>query len=574
MEIMKYIMVILFTVLLVGIVSAEQIDYQEYTDFSEGSNCTLTTPGAGSCVWHGNSTGGNSYMDITSGIAGQDAYVMSATGLQTTYAAGTLVSTCTAFGASKIMLFDSAKTGGVSWTMNTPGRYEVVSTGSSASLYRNGTLVTSQVIVNNPYYVGFGAYSFSGGASGCGSWDDLVYGSSEDRNVLDMPADAGYYIKLDFVNPASNGFYNATTNAVVSANFMPTSFSRSNLSGISMTNESFYLINAQSGTVYETQYTGTDISGIRNFNIGSSIISAGAPYGWYQTKLNNSLSTTRIAYIANGANINFDMADYSIGDNATITYLVDAAYWQPGTYTYRIEIVDAYGTVHNSQNIAASSGSVSYTWTDADTQGVYFAEIIADRISNGEDILMNYDYATVTATFGFNGYVNAAGNATPISGASVTYSQGDTIDNTTSGIDGNYSVSGFLTGIAVWANVSATGYQTQNFTFAVQNGHTIARNITLNATSPTFTGIAIGGVARDGILNGQTITSGYGRPIAGATCYLQNTTNTEMYSSSTNNAGGYIFDESTPVFLTSGRLYDLWCSRSGYSNSPNYSVVA
>lgn len=569
---MKAIWIVLGLFLLVVPVIAVQLNYQNPTDYTDLTNCTVVT--GLQCAWNGSATGQNANVQ-TYGADSGTAVAMYGTASPTTYAAATLNAKTWNFGQGIIRLYDSTKATQATFSLSDitstiNSRHEVVVSGGTAKLYINGILTaTSGALAQNPSYIGFGT-STVGAAGAITWWDDFVYGSSEDTTVLDAPFNT--YMKKDFVNPASSGLFNSTTNALINSNNIAMSFSRSNLSGQCLVNESIYLINQQTGTVYETKYTGTQCSGQRDFDFGSSLVAANAPYGWYQWKLNNTLSE-RVAYIANGANINFDRTDYSIGDNATITYLVDPAYWLPGTYTYRIEIVDVYGTVHNSQNIATSSGSVLYTWTDADTQGVYFAEIIADRISDGENILMNYDQATVTATFGFNGFVKDGGNASTISGALVNYAQGDLADNATSGFDGNYSVSGFLTGIPIWANVSAMGYQTQNFTFTVQNGHTISRNISLNATSQTFTGRAVGGIARDGIFTSpNSITNGYGRPIAGATCYMKNTTNSELYSNVTNNAGGYLFDESIAVYLASGRPYDLWCQRSGYSNSQNYTV--
>lgn len=571
MEIMKHLIMIITFVLLISPVSAAGTwTFQNPDDITNFN--LLDGSGFGRPSYFSNTSGGNSYV-LSTAVGG----ALQNSGAEPfTYAAWTDIANpgfrgFTLYGPTNTTsLWSVSASDGCLGSPSYP-RIEILVDGGIASVYANGIKChnTTTTLAVNPSFISI----INVNSPTTLKIDDVIIGASQDRIVIGIPLTGAYYIKKDFVNPAASGFYNASTGTQISSNYMTTTFSRSNLSGQALINESIYLIYQTTGTVYETKYTGTASAGETVWNIGSSLIASGAPYGWYQVKLNSTLSNDRIAYIANGANINFDMRDYSIGDNATITYLVDPAYWQPGTYTYRIEIVDAYGTVHNSQNIAASSGSVSYTWTDADTQGVYFAEIIANRISNGEDILMNYDYATVTATFGFNGFVNTAGNATPISGSLVTYSQGDTIDNSTSGFDGNYSVSGFITGIPIWANISATGYQTQNFSFTAQNGHTINRNITLNATSPTFTGLAIVGVTRDGILTNTTITNGYGRPIAGATCYLKNTTNSELYTNTTNNAGGYLFDESTSAFLTLDRPYDLWCSRIGYSNSQNYTVV-
>lgn len=570
---MKRLLLLAMLVLVVVPAVAIQLDYQNAEDYSDLSNIT-TVSGGGTATYTNNATAGNAYMSFSTTITTGQVYVMYATPEQTTYAAATQMRSGGGTGGVVAMFNSSKGIIGTIWTSSSTGRFELVTDGGSASLYRDGTLVSSQAISANPFYVGFGAYSNAGTAHSA-QWDDIAYGSTEDKVVIDMPADGGYYIKKDMVNPASSGLFNASTGNVVFSSSIPYSFSRSALNGLSSVNDSIYLINAQTGTVYATQYTGTSSSRSDNFDIGTYLISAGAPYGWYQIKINNTLSD-RIAFIANGANIYFDDDDYSQGDSATVTYLVDSDYWLLGEYTYRIDIIDVYGTVHHTENIATSEGSVSFTWdADEDDQGVYYAEIIADRISDGEDVLLNYDYATLTAYFGFTGNVNAAQTALPIEAANVSYAQGDTVETDSSGFHGNYSVSGFLTGIPIWANVSADGYETQNFTFTVMNGHTITRNITLNETTPSYTGLGIGGVCRDGVFTSpNSITGGYGRPIPSATCYLLNTTHSESYNTTGNNAGGYLFDESGSVFLTSGRVYDLWCQRSGYGNSPNYTVVA
>lgn len=123
-------------------------------------------------------------------------------------------------------------------------------------------------------------------------------------------------------------------------------------------------------------------------------------------------------------------------------------------------------------------------------------------------------------------------------------------------------------------NATAAGYSQYYAQFIPQKYGTTTINITTNSTTLRHThGLGVGGVARDGIFDGTTITSGYGRPIQSATCFLKNTTNTELYSTSTNMAGWYLFDEYIPAFLTAGRPYDVWCEKIGYGNSPNYTVV-
>lgn len=573
---MKRILLVLAMVLVVGIASAT-IDFQAPSDaeLMNATNCTTFCGNQPNPFYVANVSGGNAYFD--NGAGGS----MVATAQTTTYWAATIKRISVVGGGYiRVALLDENY--GALDTINTPTidvgvphRYEVNIVSGVPYLYIDGIWKYNKTsaMTKNPSYIWVYSTYNSGYAEH--SVDDITYGESDSKTVLGLPETGAYYIKNDMVNPAASGFYNATTGGLISSNYVSTTFSRSNLSG-NVGNESIYLINQYTGTVYETKYTGSACTGTVYWDVGSSLISAGAPYGWYQIKLNTTLSEERLSLIANGANIYFDADEYSQGDSATVTYLVDSDYWIPGEYTYRIDIVDVYGTVHHTENIATSSGDVTFTWdTTEDTQGVYYAEIIADRITDGEDILLNYDYATLTATFGFNGYVNAAQTALPIGAANVTYAQGDTMVNTSSGFDGNYSALGFLTGIPIWSNTSATGYQTQNFTFTVQNGHTITRNITLNETAPSYTGLGIGGVCRDGIFTDpNTITNGYGRPVPSATCHLLNTTHSESYTTAGNNAGGYLFDESGSVFLTTARVYDLWCERSGYSNSPNYTVVA
>jgi hypothetical protein len=111
-------------------------------------------------------------------------------------------------------------------------------------------------------------------------------------------------------------------------------------------------------------------------------------------------------------------------------------------------------------------------------------------------------------------------------------------------------------------------------TFVPLATKTIYLNISLNSTSPVYTGLGIGGIARDGIFSGGVISNGYGRPISGATVYLKNTTSGELYTKTTNNAGWYLCDEGASCFLTTKRPYNVWGQKLGYSNSPNYTVVA
>ena len=558
---MKRLLLLAMLVLLVAPVVATTYDFQEY-------NSTPTVGIGTGMSWVRSGNGGNSYISITA-TTGANGYLFG--GSPTTYVAGTVLSN-SLYPNGIIVLYDNTMTQLYAVSALDTGRYEIIMSGGKAYVYKNGILTaTSGALAQNPTYEVIGGGS---GTTGTVTWDDIIVGTSDDRTVLGMPEPDIYMVEKDMVTPAASGFYYYANATRISSNTFTTTFSRSNTSDYHTTNESVYLINRDTGTVYETQYTGNASHGTLTWDIGSSLIAAGAPYGFYQIKTGSTVSAIILPYIADGAEIYFNSDEYSSGETANITWNINPAYWDTTVYTYSWKIVDVYGTEIESGGISSYIGSDSYAWADDDAQGVYYLELIATEISTGDDILMNYDYATLSAYYGFDGYVNAAQTALPIEAANVSYAQGDILSTDSSGFDGNYSASGFLTGLPIWANISADGYETQNFTFTVTNGHNIRRNITLNETTPSYTGIAIGGVCRDGVFTDpNTITNGYGRPISYPDCFLLNTTHGESYTTAGNNAGGYLFDESGSVFLTAGRVYDLWCERSGYGNSPNYTVV-
>jgi hypothetical protein len=232
------------------------------------------------------------------------------------------------------------------------------------------------------------------------------------------------------------------------------------------------------------------------------------------------------------------------------------------------------GQFIQNQSISTQAGSFTRKWTTSDTQGTYYAILIATPISGGSDIWMNYDWASVSGYVTFTGYVNGAETNAVLSGANVSIVQGSTVVNQVTIADGNYSATGFLTGATLSINVTNSGYSQYNVTLTPMVARSISLNLTINSTTPTNTGLGIGGVSRTGVLTGNVITKGYGQPIGGATCFAKNTTNSEIYSNVTNMAAWYKFDETNGGFLTTKRPYDVWCQKVGYSNSQNYTVVA
>ena len=546
--------------------------------YQNGVSYTNMSFGTANMTYINNITGGNSYIYKPYGVSAEALVLTNA--YPTTYAAATSHDSAYNWGGPTVKLYSASKVlvGSYGCSLNPihqdpcndeNARYEVKIVGTTAYFYVSGILWgTATGLTTNPSYVGF-THAGNGGG-----WDDIVYGESEKKHIIGMPAQNGYFIKKDMVNPAASGLYNYSTGALVDSNNMVTTWGRSNLTEGDNANESMYLINVDSGTIYETHYTGNFTANTTTWNIANSLITSGAPYGRYQIKFADFYSD-EIAYIANGASISFNADDYNQQDTATITYLIDGAYWDTSTYTYSMKIYSGNDwTVISNQPITAPSGTFIYQFTSNDQQGEYYAVIIAVPNVGGDDIWMNYDYAALNAYASFHGYVNDAETTLPISGANVSFSQNSIISNLITPPDGNYTATGFMSGAILTINVTASGHFQYYVAFTPLVSGSKEVNITLNSTSPSFTGLGIGGVTRDGSFDGTTITKGYGRPIGGSTCYLRNQTGGESCTNITNMAAWYKFDEGNGCILTTKKPYDVWCSKLGYSNSPNYTVVA
>jgi hypothetical protein len=562
----RLLLVVLALALVCGITGATQVDFQNADDVTTNTVCTLMGTG-GYCSWIPTEpNGGNSSYYVHSGVVGNDVYILLPSASQTTYAAATLVGSCSAFGASRIGLFASDKTltGMGVFSTSTAGRYEIYTYGTRADLYRNGIYVSNITIVNNPYYVGFGAYSSAGAASGCGLWDDIVYGAEENKYIIDAPAVDQFILKKDMVNPATTGFY-FSNGTLISNNNMTNMWGRGNVTHAG--NETMVLQNVDTGTNYGTRYTHTASYGTASWALADEIFSNGAPYGrYYVTIPGTGEYSDEIWYLGSGATISFDKDTYSSEDTATLTYNILGAYWDTSTYDYSIDVISGTtGATLNTDTIAASAGTSTYTFTATDPLGVYYGIVKATKRSDGSVIWMNYDYAELTSYVTIEGYVNDAETGLPISGANVNITQSSIINNLTTISDGNYSATYYLSGMLMAINATAPTYRQYEFAFTPLSAKTININISLVPDTPSTTGLGIGGVARD---------LAYGRPIKDATVNLINTTNAESYSKTTSFTGWYLCDEGTSCFLTTARPYDVWGEKLGYSNSANYTAVA
>ena len=545
--------------LLVGVGSALSLDFQNAGDMNSLKNPTLISPGT-SFLWVQNTTGGNSYLDTV----GSNKEASNPTALPMTYSAATSMPT-NAWGCNRAFLFDSAGNqiadvynGGMD--SGAPHRFELKMQGLQANMYRDGSLlVQSAVLAVNPTYIGWG------GQGGRGLCDDIVWGTADSPYVFGMPEANAYVISRDFTNPSASGFYRYN-GTLINSNNMTTTFSKNNGD-----NETLYLANTDTGVIYATYYTGTAYTGSVAWDL-NALFNNNAPMGRYRTYIDGHGYSQSIFYIGAGASINFNSHTYSQQDVATITYAVSTgAYWNTGLYNYRIIIQDIYGTEINNQAITTQTGSVTYTWKTTDAPNVYYAVIQALDKTTGEVIWMNFDYTTLNAYTTFSGHVYDCNNGTIISGAVVNITQNSVTSVATTPADGNYSLTGYYSGVTTDINLTASGYNQYHRIITPMRSGTIHLNLTTWPLSTSTAGVGIGGCAREGVLSGINITQGYGAPISSVGIHAINST--EHNQVTANNVGGYLGDETASWFLTSGRIYDLWGQKTGFLNSPNYTVV-
>jgi hypothetical protein len=415
----------------------------------------------------------------------------------------------------------------------------------------------------------------SGGGNPHLAIDDLDW-AEPNAMIMGLPEsdDNQFVIMKDIVNPASSGLWNTTSNTQANANYMTGTWSRGNATigaDVAQPNESIEFRNLGTGVVYATNYTGTGLYGTMAWDVKTMLIDSGAPqgtYGLYRPKTGEYGDS--ILFKSNGADVDWNADEYSVGDTGTVIYYVlEGGYWDTSLYSYKVSILNSYYQFIQNTSLTASSGSVTYDWTEDNPEGVYHAWLIAQN-HDGYEYILGSDYAELVAFFGYGGYVNDCITTLPISGANVNVTQGMTaIYNGTSGFNGNYSTGPiFGTGNSVFFVVTDSGYNPYQYSFVpLSSGSKYDLNLTIcpTAGSGDTGGISIGGVIRDATI---------GRPIQGATVYLTNVSNSQQYTQTTNMAGGYICDVGTTCSLVSGRVYAVNASKVGYNTSIDYQVTA
>lgn len=560
----RLILALAFVAFIIGGVSGLNLNFQNPSDFTSYISC-YGSSSLCTCSWIESPTGGNNYVYLFTGYSWGTCEMMNADASQTKYAAATSFSA--AYEGNKIRLYSSDMT--VLATFNAGiGRYEVKVIGGDAYVYKNGILESGPTaIATNPSYIGFGGAGnpVNGGIS---TWDDFVYGSSENQYVFGQPESDAFIIKKDMINPASYGLA-YTNGTVVNSNNMTSTWARSNYSAEGDP-ETVVLrrgMGTASSSVVASASTGNASTGSIAWDLNSAFFNNDdAQYGGYYTTIHNTDQYSNIIfYLASGATIAFDKDDYSEGETAVLTYEVTDGYWT-SDYSYKIAVMDAYGTFVSNQSITTQTGSKTYTWASDDATGVYYGIVIATATSTGTEYWMNYDYAELNDYVYISGYVMDQ-DGTLLEGANVSATQGTTTAYNLSLPTGAYLLSqAFESNMVLTINTTLTGYADDSTFFTALAGGTITnRNITLVATNHSYTGTAIGGVARSSQYNGT---------LPAVTVYGINSTYGESYTNITNIAGWYLMDENADIILTSARTYDLWGQKTGFNPARNYTVVA
>lgn len=572
----RLLLVISVLAMLVLPVAATNLNFQNPGDMnsillSPWCDSGATACGVTSLSFVESTTGGNNYYNV-SGNKGAAARILvlavNPSPSVETYAAATLVGVQSSSVAS-VTLLDANRN--LMWRADTggapgAGRYEMKIVGGTATAYANGVPYSvNNTMTINPSYIGFGAAVGLTDANTYGRWDDYVYGASENKYVLGLPETNAFVVLDDVTSDGSDGLYNVTSGTQVDANYMYGTWSRGNLS-TPLTNESIQLVNYQTGAVYATNYTGTAYTGTVKINIKTSLIDANAPGGWYALTIpGTSAYSNQILKRSNGASVTWDRDTYSTGDTGTvITVVADGGYWDTTTYDYKLGVMDIYGVFHGANTtVTTQTQTITHDWAETDNPGVYYAILFATK-DDGTQYIFGLDYAELDSVFSLSGYVNDAQTGLTLSGANLNFTQGATIVDTTSGIDGNYSATGFATGAPLVVNATATNYVQYVYSFTPLAAKSVSMNVSLVPASPTLSGLGIGGVARDVI---------YGRPIQDAFVTVTNTTTAEEYIKTTSMTGWYLCDEGASCFLQTKTPYSVWGNKTGYANSTVYSAV-
>jgi len=451
-------------------------------------------------------------------------------------------------------------------------RYEVVISGSNEYVYLDGVLSTTITGVST-----YPAYMFAFGVSRYGysptfSYiDDLSSDNLYTDTALISAPPHTFVINRDLLSTITRE-YNAA-DQIVNNSYLNLQFSIGPYAdGWDITNPPntryHVVIVSPSGKQTSDTYINfahyNSACGIIPVQFNSSYIdNSPLEYGIYTIYLRDATtgSVRSSDYFsvtaALGSIVSWEKGTYGNGETANISYSIPTAYYNTLSYTYNIKVVDIYGTVVGTQSVSSQSGSILMPLNGV-SPGVYYAELNAMPISSTTNYIMAHSATEVSAYVYLSGYVMNQENATVLSGATVTATQGSTSIAYTSASTGwGNTTQYWLTGTDISLLTTKSGYSNNTRTFKPLSAGNLPLNISLSPTTHTYTGVAIGGVVADGQ---------YGNPITNATRHVKNGTE---YTCTTNIAGWCVVNN-----LVNGMVYDVWSSKSGFNNSIVHKVTA
>lgn len=553
---MKRLLLLALMVLLVAPAMAVSMPFQDYGDFVSYTSCSGYR-----CSWV--ETAGNNYMDLWIQSVGQTYLITyNAPFAPFTYGAATLINGGGALGSGPVIILkDSVGTTLYTYSPGSwqTGRYEVKMVGNIAEIYLNNRLVgASGALAVNPSYIWWGGAQGPAGDFAHAYWDDVILGSTENKNIFGA-CQQGMYIENNQITPGSSGLYFANGTLASSFN-MTTSWGM----GSANTSQTIVLEEFGTGNVVSSFTTGGYyMSGTHAWPV-SSIINTGQ-YGYYVTTILGTGEYSQvIPYRNGGAVVLFDRRNYSQGTEAQIYYNIAGTSWLPATYSYKMEVRDIYGNIKDTQTVSDQFGTKFYTFTTSDAIGVYYAVVIATPIGGSTEYFMSSDTTEVVGYATYYGYVYDANTTLALSGALVNLTQGTVVQTYTTGATGYYSTVGFTTGTSINMTVSKSGYRAFHYDFMPRTASNREINHALIPNTPLTSGRGIGGVVHE---------STYGSIIPSPYVSVKNATTAENYVTTGNIRGYYLCDNGASCSVISNRLYDIWGSKTGYSNSTTYQAV-
>lgn len=330
-------------------------------------------------------------------------------------------------------------------------------------LYRDGVNVQDFGECSGvPYYLAF---------HGAGPYEapvikDIVYGSTEEHNVISCPPQT-WFVAKDIFDTGFSGLYDVPDNQVYS-DAMHCSYATDDGSAT-------VTVTGPGGIVNTT--TVSSYAGVITYNLTTMLFNSGAQYGQYTVAISDSTASDTFWYKAiatSGTSIQWDDTDYEEDEEATMTFSISESNWIPDDYSYELRVLDSNLDEVYSKSIAArpvnATHSIMIDTTLFPISGTYYATLYATDLSSSEEILLVYDdaymYLAGSGDVTVSGKTYFALNGTAVGGAGVNITQlGITHDTTSNVTDGGYEVTDLITDWSIGCNASYSGHESYEVFF-------------------------------------------------------------------------------------------------------------